>query len=237
MAVISPCNPNLQALESAQIMVKGKERETVDADVHMDVDHSEDQAPGSHAAPSYRNTDMDDDEDDGDDDDPIVKRIPVYYTPHYLSSLTLLQYPDRPPRPHTQHPLLPPSLRPGADPEPNPERTKLKAKYNPKSQHLQVEVPIERDPERWNEESAKEFARGLPSKTETDDNKGKGKGRAKRMTEEREEAERRAELERDARRLDSMHFGSLVVPDVTNYLVGVVKDGALPSPYFFLASY
>jgi hypothetical protein len=41
-----------------------------------------------------------------------VLRLGVYYTPHYLQSLALLQYPDRQPQPDSVHPLLPPALRP-----------------------------------------------------------------------------------------------------------------------------
>ena len=41
-----------------------------------------------------------------------------------------------------------------------------------------------------------------------------------------QEARLREQEEKDARRLDRMMFSSLTVPDATNYLVGVVKDGA-----------
>ena len=170
--------------------------------------------------------DVNSDLDAGDesDDDPIVKRIPVFYTPHYLSSLTLLQYPDRAPRPHTQHPLLPPSLRPGADPAPDPARSRISARYKPKSQHLQVEIPLERDPERWSEFEAAKFAKGLPEKEREKEKKTRGR-KAKKDEEAEQEARLRLQEERDARRLDRIMFSSLVVPDVTNYLVGVVKDG------------
>ncbi|KAL8291732.1 hypothetical protein RQP46_001990 [Phenoliferia psychrophenolica] len=167
------------------------------------------------------------DSDSDSDDDPIVKRIPIFYTPHFLSSLTLLQYPDRPPRPNTQHPLLPPSLRPGADPAPEPTRSRITARYKPKSQHLQVEVPLEREPERWSEFEAAKFGKGLPDKEREKDNK-KGRGRKGKKDDEAEQEERlRQQEEKDAKRLDRMMFSSLTVPDVTNYLVGVVKDDAL----------
>lgn len=165
------------------------------------------------------------DEDSDEDDDPIVKRIPVFYTPRYLSSLTLLQYPDRPPRPNTQHPLLPPSLRPGADPAPDPARSRIAVRYKPKSQHLQLDIPIERDPERWSEIEAAKFAKGLPDKQREKEKKGRGR-KAKKDEEAEVEERLRLQEELDAKRLDKMTFSSLTVPDVTNYLVGVVKDGA-----------
>lgn len=97
---------------------------------------------------------------------------------------------------------------------------------------MQIEIPIEREPERWNEDQAKDFARGLPEDDE-EGGKGKGKGKArgkgrkKMMTEEEEELKKREEERLEARRLDKITLGSLEVPDVTNYLVGVVKDGTL----------
>ncbi|KAI5480852.1 DNA-directed RNA polymerase III subunit RPC5-like protein [Pseudohyphozyma bogoriensis] len=183
-------------------------------------------SPGpSSKKDTWTRPDSDDDMDSDGDDDPIVKRLPVYYTPHYLSSLTLLQYPDRPPRPNTHHPLLPPSLRPAGSGDPG---AKISARYKPKSQHLEIEIPIERDPERWNEDDAKEFGRGMPEPEGKGKEKEKKKGRQRKVTTEEEEEERkRLEEEREARRLDKIVLGSQAVPDVTNYLVGVVKDDSL----------
>lgn len=155
--------------------------------------------------------------------DPVVKRLPVYYTPHYLNSLTLLQYPDRPPRPDTRHPLLPPSLRPDHDPPPrDPARSTLHAKYKPLTQHLEVKVPIERQRDMYNDDKAKEFAQGV-----LDDGKDEqgGKKRKKGKQAEDEDERQRREEEKDRRRLDSITYSSASVPDVTNYLVGIVKDG------------
>ena len=170
-------------------------------------------------------------EEENDGDDPIVKRLPIYYTPHYLNSLTLLQYPDRPPRPHTQHPLLPPSLRPGADPAPKPERSQINARYKPQTGHLELEVPIEMHPDRWNPDTAEKFGEGL-----VDDQAEEGKGKKKKKSAAAAEKEAEKEGDKEPKRLDRMVYSSLSVPDVTNYLIGVVKDGpsrlALPGPWF-----
>lgn len=164
--------------------------------------------------------------DDEEDDDPILKTLPVYYTPHYLSSLTLLQYPDRQPRPETPHPLLPPSLRPDADPRPDPARSKISARYKPQSQHLEVEVPIERHPERWNDDDAKQYATGVIEEKDKEAEREQAGKKKKRRGAEDEEERRRVQEEKESRRLDKMTYSSISVPDVTNYLVGIVKDGA-----------
>ncbi|ORY73406.1 DNA-directed RNA polymerase III subunit Rpc5 [Leucosporidium creatinivorum] len=173
-------------------------------------------------------TDSDSSSSSEDELDPIVKRLPVYYTPHYLSSLTLLQYPDRPPRPDTRHPLLPPTLRPDHDPAPDPTRSKLAAKYKPHTQHLELQIPIERAAERYNEEQAKLFAQGVLEEEGAGD-EGTGKKRKKSKQQVHEEAEERArkEEEKERRRLDHITYSASSVPDVTNYLVGIVKDDAL----------
>jgi len=155
------------------------------------------------------------------DSDPIIRRVPVYYTPHYLNSLTLLQYPDRLPRPHTAHPLLPPALRPEPDQAALKPNQQLHVKHKPNTQHLSLSVPIERHEERWNEDDAAEFARGM-----ADDDAAGPAGEDKKAKKRRgEDEERRREQEREDRRLDRMHMSSISVPDVTNYLVGVLKDG------------
>ncbi|KAM0755980.1 hypothetical protein T439DRAFT_362041 [Meredithblackwellia eburnea MCA 4105] len=176
------------------------------------------------------------DDDDSDDDDEVIQRLPVFYTPHFLSSLTLLQYPDRPPRPNTQHPLLPPSLRPDNidDDDDNAEqlrkRSKIGVRYKPRSQHLELTVPLETTPARWSEMEAAKFAKGLPDPEGEKAEKEKEKKRGRKRKEdpaEVEEERQRLQDERDARRLETMTFASLSVPDVTNYLVGVMKDDAL----------
>lgn len=156
--------------------------------------------------------------DSESDNDPIVRRIPVFYTPQYLSSLTLLQYPDRPPRPHTSHPLLPPSLRPSSSTSSSKKKeAALVVKHKPRTAHLTLSVPIERHEDRWNEEVAQELAKGIADEPE----EGAGKGKKRRG----EDEEQRRAQEREDRRLDRIEMSSITVPDVTNYLVGVLRDG------------
>lgn len=171
-------------------------------------------------------TDSDGDSSSDDELDPIVKRLPVYYTPHYLSSLALLQYPDRPPRPDTRHPLLPPTLRPNHDPPPESFRSKLAAKYKPNTQHLELNIPIERQPDRYNDEQAKLFAQGVLDEDKQDDGTGKKRKKSKQQLHEEQEERARKDEEKERRRLDHITYSASSVPDVTNYLVGVIKDGS-----------
>lgn len=170
--------------------------------------------------------DADEDEEE-DDDDPVVRRLPVYYTPEYIQSLCLLQYPDRPPRPETHHPLLPPTLEPDWQNDDSPAVGRLVAKYKPQTQHLEVTVPMEKDPERWNEDNAKRFATGViedKDKEREKDAQKKG-GRRKKRDPAEDEAEQRYREEKEARRLDKMVYASTGVPEVTSYLIGVVRNG------------
>lgn len=171
---------------------------------------------------SYRGAndeDEDEEEEDEDDDDPIIKTLPVYYSTSYLSSLTLLQYLDRPPRPDTTHPLLPHGMRPGGEIL-STERNKIKAKFKPNSQHLCIEVPIEKHDDRWNPDLAEKLGAGV--RLDDDELEG-GKGKKKKKTQEEEEREAKGIP------VERMEMSSLVVPDATNYVVGVIKD----STYFF----
>lgn len=165
-----------------------------------------------------------------EDDDPVVKSLDVYYTPELLASLTLLQYPDRPPRPETLHPLLPQSMRPDVDAEDDaPPRVQLEARYKPSSQHLEVDIPVEKNSQRYNRERGQSMAQGVIRAVTTadtgddEDAKGKGKKRSRKVKEDtpkpiEDEDEQPKELEK-------ITYRSTSVPDVTNYLVGVVKDG------------
>lgn len=176
-------------------------------------------------------------EDEGVDysDDPVVKRLPVYYLPHYLHSLTLLQYPDRPPRPDSTHPLLPPSLRPSSDSSSSSTSattTRISGQYKPHSQHLSLSVPIERLPDRYDDDRGKQFGAGVLDQQERGEARDAAEGksnkkRKKTKGEEQAEQEERARREemRDNRRLDKISYSSTTVPDVTNYLVGIVKHG------------
>ncbi|GAA6050482.1 hypothetical protein JCM3770_002617 [Rhodotorula araucariae] len=202
----------------------------------------------STSKPSRRAPRMDDDGDeamrspdedqgssasDSDDEDPIVRRLPVYYTPHYLESLCLLQYPDRPPHPDSAHPLLPPSLRPDWPRDPSTSAGRLQAKYKPHSQHLELVLPIEKHPDRWNEDDAQRYAAGLVEdrdrqrEREHEAKKGKGRRRRKDNGAQEDEDEQRYREEKESRRLDKMVYASTGVPEVTSYLVGVVKNDAL----------
>ncbi|BGP36726.1 hypothetical protein JCM10449v2_000628 [Rhodotorula kratochvilovae] len=176
--------------------------------------------------------DQDQDSDD-DPDDPIVRRLPVYYTPHYLESLCLLQYPDRPPHPDSAHPLLPPSLRPDWPRDPSTSAGRLQAKYKPHTQHLELTLPIEKHPDRWNEDDAQKYAAGVVEdrdrqrEREQEAKKGKGRRRRKDQGAMEDEDEQRYREEKESRRLDKMIYASTGVPEVTSYLVGVVKNDAL----------
>ncbi|GAA5869711.1 hypothetical protein JCM1840_000566 [Sporobolomyces johnsonii] len=168
-------------------------------------------------------------EDSSDDeDDPVEKELDVFYTPHFLSSLTLLQYPDRPPQPHSAHPLIPPKLRPRDDAESRPSAGRLAVKYKPNTQHLEITLPMEKDPERWNEDNAKTFAQGVVEDRDKErEREQEKKGRRKKRTEAEDDEEQRYKEEKETRRLDKMVYASTEVPEVTSYLVGVVKDDAL----------
>lgn len=168
-----------------------------------------------------------DDDDDDDPDDPIVRRLPVYYTPHYLQSLALLQYPDRQPQPDSVHPLLPPALRPDWPNDTSRAAGKLVAQYKPETQHLEVTIPMETHRDRWNEEHAKKYAEGVVEERDKEREREKEKkgARRKRKDARDDEDEARYKEEKESRRLDKMVYASTTVPEVTSYLVGVVRNG------------
>lgn len=167
-----------------------------------------------------------DQDSDSDSDDPVEKELDVYYTPQFLSSLTLLQYPDRPPQPQTAHPLLPPPMRPQDELNAiQPSLGKLQAKYKANTQHLELTLPMEKNPERWNEDQAKSFAQGvIEEKDKQREREQEKKGRRKKKNDQEDEEERRYNEEKEQRRLDKMVYASTEVPEVTSYLVGVIKD-------------
>ncbi|GAA6032713.1 hypothetical protein JCM8097_000755 [Rhodosporidiobolus ruineniae] len=170
----------------------------------------------------------DDDGSDDDDDDPVVRRLPVYYNPDYLQSLCLLQYPDRPPHPDSAHPLLPPALRPAWSNDPDPDHGRLATKFKPHTQHLELTLPIEKHPDRWNDDQAKHFAQGVVEERDRErERQQEKKGRRKRRDQQDDEDEQRYKEDKDARRLDKMSYSSSGVPEVTSYLIGVVKNDAL----------
>lgn len=198
----------------------------LDGDHGMDLDDDNDTG-GAAAARNGRGSDEDDDEDE---DDPIVRRLPVYYTPEYLQSLALLQYPDRQPQPDSVHPLLPPALRPDWPSDPSRGAGRLVAQYKPETQHLEVTVPMETHHDRWNEEHAKRYATGIiDEKDKAREREKEKKGRRKRKDAAEDEDEARYQEEKEKRRLDKMVYASSSVPDVTSYLVGVVRNGEPPA--------
>jgi len=195
--------------------------------------------PSSSSNSDHHPSDNDDDDSSDDDDDPIVRRLPVYYTPHFLESLCLLQYPDRPPHPDSAHPLVPPALRPDWSRDPDPAAGRLVAKYKPNTQHLELTLPMEKHPDRWNEDEAHKYAAGVVEdrdrQRERDLEQAGKKAKARRRRKDagaaEDEDEQRYREEKESRRLDKMVYASTGVPEVTSYLVGVVKNGAsLVSP-------
>ena len=171
-----------------------------------------------------------------EDDDPIVKRLQVYYTPHYSQSLSLLQFPDKPQRPDTRHPLLPLSLRPNN----SNTHSHIQAHYKPQSQALSLSIPIERHLDRYDLERGNKFGQGVLDQQERSEAKDKAEGRStttsnkrgrktkvdqQQQQEEEEEERQRLQQVKDNKMLDSITYTSTLVPDTTNYLVGIVKDG------------
>lgn len=179
----------------------------------------------AHAGDTH-DDEEDEEEDADDDDDPVVMSFPIFYTSHYVNSLALLQYLDRTPRLNTQHPLLPPSLRPVSAAD--IQRAQISARHKPSSGHLELEVPFEMNEERWNEETAEKMGEGLVlEEGNAQGEKGKGKGRHQ-VKEHQEDGEKR--------RLSKMLFKSLVVPEVAIYTVGVLKDSELVQFILFTCS-
>lgn len=169
-------------------------------------------ASGSRLGQPYTVSDGDDDDDDDElDSDPVLKTMPIYFTPCYNSSLTLLQYPDRPQRPLTHHPLLATSLTPDED---TPQTARITARFKQNSRHLEFQVPMEAHPDRWNAEAGKKYGEALPEEEVVVKKKKGGK-----------KVEEPAADKVD-KPLDRMVFSSLEVPDVTNYAAVVVKNGA-----------
>ncbi|KAK4055274.1 hypothetical protein OIV83_000556 [Microbotryomycetes sp. JL201] len=168
-----------------------------------------------------------------EEDDPVVRELPVFYAPKLVSSLTLLQYPDRQPRPETAHPLLPPALRPDNAPDSDSDdedeaAAPLQARLKPVSQHLELDVPIERTRDRFDDERGKELATGvIDPKYAVLDQPLQKKTRGAKRPELDEETANALRHERDERRLQKITYASSVVPDITNYLVGVVKEDGL----------
>lgn len=176
------------------------------------------QASTSRLSQPFTVSDADDDSDD--ESDPVLKTLPIYFTPCYNSSLTLLQYPDRPQRPHTRHPLLPTSLTPDED---TPQTASISARFKQNSRHLEFQVPMEAHPDRWNEEAGKKYGEALPE----EDVVVKKKKGGRKVDE--------PPADKVDKPLDRMLFNSLEVPDVTNYAAVVVHKGEYISILYLLS--
>lgn len=195
-------------------------------DVRMrDVDDDEEEEGEARVGARF------DDEDfysDDDEDDPIVQRYHVYYNPHFIDSLALLQFVDRQPRPHTKHPLLPPCMRSDDeghfDDEIPEEKRQIKVRYKEKSQYLQLEVPIEPSGPRVWDARSKVLAEGLFDEEAAAAKEGGMKKRGRKSAAEEIEEQERIERLKEDLRIKSIKFESTVVPNTTNYCIASVKD-------------
>ncbi|MBW0518024.1 hypothetical protein O181_057739 [Austropuccinia psidii MF-1] len=187
---------------------------------------------------------QDDDDDIQDDDDPIVKRIPLFFNsaPDYTlpsfahfqpilddeinvndgnpaqpikkmaKPLTLLQYPFKPYDSSSSHALLPPSLRPNQS---NNQPAQIFAKYKPGVRHLKLELPLEVkegiQEDRFSDERAREFAKGLPEQKP------------------QIASFKTNPLDDDCDPLDKLSLESTLIPEQTNYAIGIIKHGHQPA--------
>lgn len=152
--------------------------------------------------------------DDSDDElDPVIKTIPVYFTPALAKQTSLLCYPHKKPDRSTPFPLLPPSLRD------EHHARRILARSKPNVGRLEMSVPLEVDTghsaQRFNIEKAKEYRQGVDAR-----DLGATKEDKSRKRRNDEDLENEKPLERITLRGEA-------VPDQTNYCVGILKDGAL----------
>lgn len=170
---------------------------------------------------SHTNLEADpvDDSDDSDtEDDPVIRTIPVFFTPALSKQTSLLCYPHKKPDTSTAFPLLPPSLR-DVD-----HARQILARSKPDVGRLELSVPLEvesgQHAQRFNLDKARTYRQGV-------DARDLGAAGAD-LT--RTAAKRRAALEGDLegeKPLERITFRGEVVPDQTNYCVGILKDGVL----------
>lgn len=173
-----------------------------------------------------------DSDDDSDPDDPVIKTLPVFLTPALADSLALIQYPYRPPAPHTVHPLLPPSLRP-EDPEHDdrPASHKLSARYKPNVGQLELSIPLEvqtgMEEHRFNSQRARRLGRGVskldlgPLGTGTNVSANATSNSNSNMLDDRGFARGSDEI------LKRISLLGETVPDQTWYACAVLKDSKL----------
>ncbi|OAV96221.1 hypothetical protein PTTG_05313 [Puccinia triticina 1-1 BBBD Race 1] len=190
--------------------------------------------------------------DSEEDDDPIVKRIPLFFnsTPDFSlpsfahfkpvllddegnqnesqqqqsnkkkrpKTLTLLQYPFKSQNPNSSHPLLPPSLQPDPIHNPQQQPAPIHAKYKPGVRSLRLDVPLETkigiNENRFSDERAREFAKGLQD-NKNSQSSGFNKKHHHTVTDD------------ECDPLDKMSLGSTLIPEQSNYAVGVLKRGSI----------
>lgn len=203
--------------------------ETFEADVKMEGGESA-AAAATSSAQIYIDSD-----DDSDPDDPVIKTLPVFLTPALANSLALIQYPDRPPAPHTVHPLLPPSLRPNDEHDTRPSTERISARYKPKVGQLELSVPLEVqkgiEEHRYNVARARALGRGVskndlgPDGTGTNVSKSSTQGNS--MTDDRGFSRGNEEA------LKRMALTGETLPDQTWYACAVLKDSEFGNPCSF----
>ena len=180
-----------------------------------------------------------DSEPDSDPEDPIIRILPVFLTPALTDSLALLQYPHRPPALHTQHPLLPPSLRPSDDErDTRPQSHKVTARYKPKVGQLELSVPLEistgGEKSRYNVNRASDLGRGI-QETDLGEN---GSGKSSRAVNGRGKNDSLLAYEEgNDTPLERISLAGETIPDQTWYACATVKDSKHCSALHLYVSY
>lgn len=138
-------------------------------------------------------------------------------------ALTLLQYPFKTQNPSTSHPLLPPSLRPEHPSNPQqPQQqhqhllAQIHAKYKPGVRSLKLDLPLETkigiQENRFSDERAREFARGVQeNKNSLSQSIGFNKKHHNPLNDD------------ECDPLDTISLGSTLIPEQANYAVGILR--------------
>ncbi|KAN0065596.1 hypothetical protein ACQY0O_000719 [Thecaphora frezii] len=163
-------------------------------------------------------------------DSELVASLPVYLSSSLVptSSLHLFQYPIYP----RDRPLPVPFSAASRG-------LKVTTRWRPKTNHVQVQLPLDVREEVYNMDKGAEFGAGaemVAQKQAKIDAAFQGaaqgyasaSGSGTRVKKEKMEEERRErERERGPKRLDKTRLDSHEVPNATNYMVGVIRDQAL----------
>lgn len=135
-----------------------------------------------------------------EEDDEVIREVPVFMSQQLAKYLYLFQYPVR---------TIP--FTPATGP--------IAARIKPVSQLIELDLPLDTRSSMYSEERGKDFARGTndrPIRTALDnDDSNLGRSGGSRREEAAEEM------------LDRQTLGSSIVPNQTNYMVGVIKDSEL----------